>query len=171
MRFKDCWGVLMKLRLQRVHYMPKELEEGILYVSDAFQTAAHLCPCGCGAKVRTPLGPTEWSFRETPLGPTLHPSIGNWQRPCKSHYWIRDGEIVWAAQWTPDEIEAGRREEESRRMAYFDDLYSRTNRNLLKKLWNWIRSRVCQEFCVNSFREFTSSYMDLSSLRSRWRVG
>ena len=39
----------MKFVLQRVHHMPKELQPGILYVSEEFLTAAHLCACGCGA--------------------------------------------------------------------------------------------------------------------------
>ena len=75
----------MKIRLQRVDYMPKELEPGVLYVSEEFDAAAHLCPCGCGSKIRTPLGPTDWALEENDNGPTLHPSIGNWQLPCQSH--------------------------------------------------------------------------------------
>lgn len=53
------------MELQRVHYMPKDLKPGILYVSEEFGAAAHLCACGCGMKVSTPLGPTEWSVEET----------------------------------------------------------------------------------------------------------
>jgi len=84
------------LRLQRVHYMPKELEPGILYVSEEFDVAGHICACGCGNEVMTPLGPTEWSFAESSDGPSLTPSIGNWQLPCKSHYWISGGKIEWS---------------------------------------------------------------------------
>src|SRR5689334_4064133 len=105
----------MRFRLERVHYMPKTLEPGVLYVAEEFSTAAHLCACGCGAKVRTPLGPTEWAVTETPRGPSLSPSVGSWQLPCRSHYWISQGEIRWAAQWTPEQIAAGRRSEEARR--------------------------------------------------------
>lgn len=129
----------MKFRLQRVHYMPKDLEAGVLYVSEEFGTSAHLCACGCGSKIRTPLGPTEWSFKETSMGPTLEPSIGNWQQNCKSHYWIRKGEVIWSGQWTPEEIEAGRYKEASRRKAYYDEMYSNTN-GPLRKLWNWLKS-------------------------------
>ena len=103
--------------------MPKELEPGVLYVSEEFETAAHLCACGCGSKIRTPLGPIGWSFDETPAGPSRSPSIGNWQQPCQSHYWIHRGELVWSGQWTPEQIEAGRRREHERRVAYYDDLY------------------------------------------------
>ena len=85
----------MRYVLQRVRYMPKDLRAGVLYVSEEFFTAAHLCACGCGAKIRTPLGPAEWSVQEAPQGPTLWPSVGNWQQGCRSHYWFRNGEVVW----------------------------------------------------------------------------
>ena len=68
----------MKVELQRVHYMPKEIKSGVLYVSEEFDIAMHLCPCGCGSKIKTPLGPTEWSFEATTSGPSLRLSIGNW---------------------------------------------------------------------------------------------
>lgn len=129
----------MKIRLQHVHYMPKVLEEGVLYVSEEFGTSAHLCVCGCGSKIRTPLGPTEWSFKESPLGPTLHPSIGNWQQACKSHYFISQGNIIWAGQWSPEEIKAGRTAEESRRKAYYDAINTRSG-GVLRKFWNCLRS-------------------------------
>ena len=118
--------------------MPKELEQGVLYVSEEFGAAAHLCACSCGAKIRTPLGPTEWSFSETPDGPTLYPSIGNWQQPCQSHYFIRNGQVVWAPKWTPGQIEAGRSTEELRRNTYYNDLYK--NKGILRRIWNWIKS-------------------------------
>jgi len=129
----------MKIKLQRVHYMPKDLEAGVLYVSEEFGAAAHLCPCGCGSKIRTPLGPTDWSFEETALGPTLYPSVGNWQQACQSHYWIYQGKVIWADQWTPGQIEAGRQSEESRRRAYYEELNSHSN-GLLSRFWNWFKS-------------------------------
>jgi len=106
--------------LQRVHYMPKELQPGVLYVAEQFGVAGHLCACGCGHKVMTPLGPTEWSFEESTEGPTLTPSIGNWQLPCKSHYWITVGKVDWSSAWSADQIEGGRRSEEERRRAYYE---------------------------------------------------
>src|SRR5258706_4587133 len=111
----------MKIELQRVQYMPKGLRPGVLYVAEEFGAAAHLCACGCGSKVRTPLGPTEWSVEETERGPTMHPSIGNWQQECRSHYWIQDGNVVWGRQWSQSQIEAGRADEQERRREYFDD--------------------------------------------------
>lgn len=106
--------------LQPVHYMPKLLEAGVLYVSEEFHTSAHLCACGCGQKVRTPLGPTEWSIKADSRGPTLRPSVGNWQLPCKSHYLITNGSVQWSNQWTDKQIEAGRQREHARRSAYYE---------------------------------------------------
>src|SRR5678816_3788380 len=103
--------------------MPQELRPGILYVSEEFHTAAHLCACGCGSKVRTPLGRTAWSVQEISRGPTLHPSVGNWQKPCRSHYVIDRGDVIWAGSWTPEQVVAGRRREKERRDAYYSDLY------------------------------------------------
>ncbi len=109
----------MRFELERVQYMPKQLQPGVLYVAEQFGAAAHLCPCGCGTKVRTPLGPTEWTLEETAEGPSLSPSVGNWQHPCQSHYSITRGEVEWAKQWTSEEITAGRQYEEQRREAYY----------------------------------------------------
>lgn len=128
----------MKFAMQRVHYMPKELKPGVLYVSEEFDIAMHLCACGCGSKVKTPLGPTEWSVTETRGGPSLRPSIGNWQQPCQSHYWITGGKIVWGKKWTPKQIAAGRRQEEERRRAYYDAL-DRKRGGLLQRLWSWLK--------------------------------
>ena len=128
----------MKIELHRVLYMPKELRPGVLYVSEEFGAAAHLCACGCGSKIRTPLGPTEWWLDETDSGPTLRPSIGNWQLPCQSHYLMIRGEVIWAPKWTSEEIAAGRRNEESRRRAYFDALDSKRG-GIRRRFWRWIK--------------------------------
>jgi hypothetical protein len=128
----------MKFKLQRVHYMPKELKPGVLYVSEEFGAAAHLCACGCGSKIRTPLGPTEWSVEETNSGPTLTPSVGNWQQACQSHYVIYRGEIRWAEKWTPAQIAAGRRHEEERRRAYYEAL-DRSRGGFIQRFWRWVK--------------------------------
>lgn len=125
----------MKIELQRVHYMPKELNPGVLYVSEEFGAAAHLCACGCGSKIRTPLSPTEWALEETENGPTLRPSVGNWQLPCQSHYLIIRGEVIWARKWTREEIAVGRRDEERRARAYYVALDRR--RGIASRLWRW----------------------------------
>lgn len=123
------------IKLKKVHYMPKQLESGILYVSYEFGTAAHLCACGCGSKIRTPLGPTEWSVKETDNGPSVWPSIGNWQLACKSHYVIKNGTIEWANTWTESQIQSGRTKEVKKREAYYAALNDRNEFRILK----WLR--------------------------------
>jgi hypothetical protein len=128
----------MKIQLQRVHYVPKELKPGVLYVSEEFDIAVHLCACGCGSKVTTPLGPTEWTVKDTNNSPSLYPSVGNWQLACQSHYWIRHGEIIWSEKWTPEQIAAGRRFEEERRRAYYDALDLKP-RGKMQRFWRWMK--------------------------------
>ncbi len=111
-----------RIKLLKVHYLPKELEEGFLYVSEEFGVAGHLCPCGCKNKIITPLDKTEWSFKEIMNKPTLYPSIGNWQLPCKSHYWIIEGIIEWSYPWSEEQIIEGREAEDEKRKAYYDKL-------------------------------------------------
>lgn len=106
-------------RLEEVEFMPAKLEPGILYASQKYRTAAHLCACGCGEKVRTQLGPLGWRLTNGRTGPTLFPSIGNWQKPCRSHYFIRNGRVLWQSDWTDEEVLEGRRAEELQRDAYF----------------------------------------------------
>jgi|SRR6267142_4779178 len=119
--------------------MPAELEPGILYVAEEFGAAAHLCACGCGTVVRTPLDETEWSLEETEEGPSLDPSIGNWQEPCQSHYWIERGRVVWASKWNSRQIEAGRRREQERRDEHHKAL-QRKQPSMLRRFGNWFKS-------------------------------
>ena len=119
--------------------MPKELEVGVLYVSEEFGAAAHLCACGCGSKIRTPLSPTEWCLEETDRGPTLRPSVGNWQQKCQSHYLITRGEINWANKWAPEQIIAGRRDEEERLCAYYKTLDDQRD-GVLRRFWKWLKN-------------------------------
>lgn len=110
---------MTSIALSKVKYVPRALEHNVLYVSEEFHTAAHLCLCGCGTKVVTPLGPAKWRFTEDAGRPSLWPSIGNWQLPCKSHYVIRHGQVLWAGEWTDEEIEAGRKHERAALEAHY----------------------------------------------------
>lgn len=91
-----------------VEFVPPQLEEGTLYVSIEYATSVHLCACGCGNKVVTPISPAEWQLTWDGDTVSMFPSIGNWEFPCRSHYWVRRNDIHWAPRWTPREIEKGR---------------------------------------------------------------
>jgi hypothetical protein len=121
--------------------MPRQLEHGFLYVSEEFEVAGHLCACGCGEKVITPLGQAGWSFEDAADGPTLTPSIGSWQLPCKSHYWITGGRVRSADQWTPEQIQRGRQAEEDRRRAYYESRKPRKT-GLLRAVWDWFKTAL-----------------------------
>lgn len=84
--------------------IPEDLETGLLYVSIRYRIAAHLCACGCGLRVVTPIKPAKWSLTYDGETISLWPSIGRWQHPCKSHYVIRKNKVIWQRQFDDDEI-------------------------------------------------------------------
>lgn len=96
------------LKHEFVENIPDNLEEKTIYVSITFSTAVHKCFCGCGNEVITPLSPTDWWLIFDGQSVTLSPSIGNWNFPCKSHYWIKRNKIEWAPRWSQRRIEAAR---------------------------------------------------------------
>ncbi len=104
---------------QFVEYIPERLDEGILYISEKYGTATHKCCCGCGEEVVTPLNPTDWSLKIEGNLVTLDPSIGNWSFACRSHYWIRRGQVIWAASMTQWQIERVRALDHANKEAYF----------------------------------------------------
>ena len=85
----------MKYQTRFVDRMPISPTDGTLYVLPHFEVAIHNCMCGCGEKVVTPLGDDHWSWSYDGTDVTLSPSVGNFQYDCKSHYFLRDGKVIW----------------------------------------------------------------------------
>lgn len=129
------------ITLAQVPHLPRELEPEILYVSEEFGIAGHLCACGCGKKIITPLGPTDWKLTVKNGMPTLYPSIGSWQIPCKSHYWIADGVIKWSIPWSEEQILAGRHYEALQRESYYEGLQKAAKPSLFRRIFKWLFSR------------------------------
>jgi hypothetical protein len=77
-----------------VRALPSTLDHGVLYISGDHNIVAHLCCCGCGSEVITPLGPAGWTLRYDG-SVSVSPSIGNGTLPCRSHYIIDRGAIRW----------------------------------------------------------------------------
>lgn len=102
-----------------VEYIPKELVQGILYISIEYKTAVHLCVCGCGNKVVTPITPTDWSLRFDGKTVSLYPSIGNWNFKCKSHYFITRNTIRHIRRWDDEEIEEGRHKDTENKKSFY----------------------------------------------------
>lgn len=90
-----------------VELAPPVLKDGVIYISMIYGSAVHKCCCGCGEKVVTPFGPTDWKLIFDG-SVSLDPSIGNWSFTCKSHYFIRHNKVLWASRWSQEQIDAGR---------------------------------------------------------------
>ena len=88
-----------------VEYIPAEIEEGILYISIEYDVAKHKCPCGCGTDIVTSLSPTRWKLTYDGETVSLWSSIGNWTHPCKSHYFIKNDNVVWAKRFSNYEMQ------------------------------------------------------------------
>lgn len=81
--------------------LPEILEKRRLYVveeSGYQESAALLCPCGCGQVLYLNLLEEErpcWRVRSSARAwTTVSPSI--WRKTgCKSHFWLREGKIYW----------------------------------------------------------------------------
>lgn len=129
----------MKIRTLKPAYVesfPKVLEEGTLYISRTFSTACHLCCCGCGTKIVTPVRPTEYRLVDTDARVSLYPSVGNWNHPCQSHYVIRKGRVIEAGPMDRAKIEEGRAQDDAEKRAY----YKPAKRPPHRGIWNWIKS-------------------------------
>lgn len=86
---------LTEIEPKFVEYIPEVIEPGILYISKKYRTATHLCCCGCMHKVVTPLKLGFWELKEKNGKVSLSPSIGNFNLPCKSHYFISENRVLW----------------------------------------------------------------------------
>jgi len=98
---------LHEIKHQFIELAPPEIAPGILYVSVKYKNMIHLCFCGCGHKVVTPLSPTGWQVTFDGKTLSVTPSIGNWQLACRSHYIISRGRVQWVGQWSKEMIAAG----------------------------------------------------------------
>lgn len=102
-----------------VESFPETLEPGVLYVSLEYGSVAHSCCCGCGEEVVTPLTPTDWNITYDGETVTLHPSVGSWTLPCRSHYVIRRNRVIEAPPWSDAEVAAERRRDRSAKAAHY----------------------------------------------------
>lgn len=129
-----------RIRTEFVEFIPKTPAGGILYVSRRFNTATHLCCCGCGNKVVTPLKPGGWQLTVRRNEASLYPSIGSWSLPCQSHYIIRDGRIVWAKKFSKKEIAAVRINDQRAREQHYNGMTQQNNEPVWLRTWKWLMS-------------------------------
>jgi Family of unknown function (DUF6527) len=139
-----------------VHEIPRELESGKLYVTMEYGTAVHLCCCGCGYEVVTPLHPTRWTLIYDGEAVSLRPSVGSWSLPCRSHYLITGSEVRWARVWSDAQVQRVRARDRAYVERYFgpdgakpwiedpnqlDDDRRFRLRGLVDRLWRWLSRR------------------------------
>ena len=101
--FMELTTTISKMRMKPRKYkalfvedipITSDLEQGVLYVSIRHSIVTHLCACGCGARIDLPLDPDEWTMIYNGEYVSLRPSIGNWDIPCQSHYFITENVAV-----------------------------------------------------------------------------
>jgi hypothetical protein len=136
-----------QIRPQFSEFIPDELEEGVLYISERYKTASHKCACGCGEEVVTPLSPVEWRLHKDGDIVSLHPSIGNWNYTCRSHYWIRRNVIQWADSMSIKQITQVQVRDRTDKERYINRINrlkenapqpSKTQSKGIKNRWSWI---------------------------------
>lgn len=129
-----------------VEFIPETLSEGVLYVSIEYKTVAHLCACGCKKEVVTPISPTDWELSFNGNSITLKPSIGNWDFPCKSHYFVTRNKIQWAGAFNEQQIAAVKHQDKMYKATYYDQQVKtdadgpQQQKSFLQKLLSFFKS-------------------------------
>lgn len=128
-----------------VEFIPKQKEDNVLYVSLEYGTAVHKCACGCGVDVITPITPHDWKIQYDGETISLHPSIGNWNYKCKSHYWIKNNTIVWANDFSEGQIKAVQEADRHLKNKYFKEkqkiqFSKKKEENFLSKIIRKVKS-------------------------------
>ncbi|MDH4212278.1 MAG: DUF6527 family protein [candidate division WOR-3 bacterium] len=131
---------LMSITPVSVDSVPEQLEPGILYISEENDVVMHLCCCGCGLEVVTPLSPAEWSIRRSGNTVSLRPSIGNWDYPCRSHYWITNNRVEWAGPMSKKRIAIVKERDRVDKRRYIDHVNAEKLKNVDSDLWSVIRN-------------------------------
>lgn len=123
-----------------VEYIPEDIEQGMLYISMQYATAVHKCSCGCGEEVVTPFSPTDWKLLFDGDSVSLNPSIGNWGFACKSHYFIRNSQIIWCKQWSNQQVASGKKDDLKNKSNYYASNSATESPKLLNKFWKKIKT-------------------------------
>lgn len=121
-----------------VESAPDQLEEGVLYVSTTYASAMHLCCCGCGTEVITPLSPARWSITFDGETISLWPSVGNWSQPCRSHYIIRKNQVIGSHSWCGRRIAKGQQGDRRAIAAHLQEQDPKADRSLFQRLTSWL---------------------------------
>ena len=146
---------LQRITPEFVDHIPQELDPGKLYVCCRYRAVKHLCACGCGVAINTPLHPTAWILTCDGVSVSLCPSVGNWAERCQSHYCIVNNKIQWGTRFSRRDIVKTRRRRVWERERYFGGTSSGSTtdievqpvsfgmviRRRLRGTWRWISGR------------------------------
>jgi hypothetical protein len=111
-----------------VNTIPEQLAPGTLYIALPYKIVTHLCCCGCGREVVTPLSPAQWRITFNGEAVSLYPSVGNWNLPCRSHYILKDGEVLEANIWTDEQVAYGQARDKRERETYYNSQIPRSTK-------------------------------------------
>lgn len=119
-----------------VEFMPKDIEDKVLYISIEFDVAKHKCPCGCGDIIVTSFSPARWRLIYDGESVSLEPSIGNWSHECRSHYYIKNDKIVWLSSITKEiDTSVSERDKHALKKHYQEDKLRSKVMTIVKKIF------------------------------------
>jgi len=105
--------MIQELKIVHTKHIERPLKEGVLYISKEYNTAIHLCICGCGVETVTPFSHIingrdhgwHFTFENDDQIVTLRPSIGNFSPPpYHAHYYITKNRIELCEPIRPELI-------------------------------------------------------------------
>jgi hypothetical protein len=76
----------------------------------------------------TPLSPAQWRITFNGEAVSLYPSVGNWNLPCRSHYILKDGEVLEANIWTDEQVAYGQARDKRERETYYNSQIPRSTK-------------------------------------------
>src|SRR5690242_3065825 len=83
--------------------LPQQVGPEEFHYSDRFQMAAMACPCGCGHRILLNVA-DQHSLEINEGRPTVKPSILVADAACLSHFWLTDGRMVAAEEWSAAKV-------------------------------------------------------------------
>ncbi len=110
---------MVTLQHKFVELIPDRLADNILYISLEYRTAIHKCGCDCGHEIVTPISPNDWQLTFDGKTITLYPSIGNYNLPCQSHYWIRNNIIQFVQDHQEKKVKGEKKAANKRKKSIF----------------------------------------------------
>lgn len=131
-------GAVARVEPRVVESFPQQMEVGVLYISLAFATCAHLCCCGCGEEIVTPLSPAQWSISYDGETVTLRPSVGNWSLVCGSHYSIINDQVRWHRRFSASEVAGNRAHDVQALEEHLGSSRSGALRRLVERFRSWL---------------------------------